>query len=78
MAEIEIGQFLLDFSIIMIVARAMGMLSYRFKQPMVIGYIGAGMIIGPHTPPFSLIFDVDILNFFAEIGIVLLLFVVGT
>src|SRR5918998_4998470 len=78
MAEIEIGQFLLDFSIIMIVAGAMAMLSYRFKQPMVIGYIGAGMIIGPHTPPFSLIFNLDILNLFAEIGIVLLLFVVGT
>jgi CPA2 family monovalent cation:H+ antiporter-2 len=77
MAEIEIGQFLLDFSIIMIVAGAMAMLSYRFKQPMVIGYIGAGMIIGPHTPPFSLIFNLDILNLFAEIGIVLLLFVVG-
>ena len=78
MAEIEIGQFLLDFSIIMIVAGAMAMLSYHFKQPMVIGYIGAGMIIGPHTPPFSLVFNLDVLNLFAEIGIVLLLFVVGT
>jgi CPA2 family monovalent cation:H+ antiporter-2 len=78
MAEIEIGQFLLDFSIIMIVAGAMAMLSYRLKQPMVIGYIGAGMIIGPHTPPFSLVFNLDVLNLFAEIGIVLLLFVVGT
>jgi monovalent cation:H+ antiporter-2, CPA2 family len=56
----------------------MAMLSYRFKQPMVIGYIGAGMIIGPHTPPFSLVFNLDVLNLFAEIGIVLLLFVVGT
>jgi monovalent cation:H+ antiporter-2, CPA2 family len=77
MAVIEIGQFLQDFSIIMIVAGAMAMLSYRFKQPMVIGYIGAGMIIGPHTPPFSLVFNLDVLNLFAEIGIVLLLFVVG-
>jgi CPA2 family monovalent cation:H+ antiporter-2 len=43
----------------------------------VIGYIGAGMIIGPHTPPFNLEFNLDVLNLFAEIGIVLLLFVVG-
>jgi monovalent cation:H+ antiporter-2, CPA2 family len=77
MAAIEIGQILQDFTIIMIVAGAMAMLSYRFKQPMVIGYIGAGMIIGPHTPPFSFIFNLDVLNLFAEIGIVLLLFVVG-
>src|ERR671924_2060927 len=77
MAVTEIGQILQDFSVIMIVAGAMAMLSYRFKQPMVIGYIGAGMIIGPHTPPFSLVFNLDVLNLFAEIGIVLLLFVVG-
>jgi CPA2 family monovalent cation:H+ antiporter-2 len=77
MAVIEIGQILQDFSVIMIIAGAMAMLSYRFKQPMVIGYIGAGMIIGPHTPPFSLVLNLDVLNLFAEIGIVLLLFVVG-
>lgn len=35
------------------------------------------MIIGPHTPPFSLVLTLDVLNLFAEIGIVLLLFVVG-
>ncbi|WKT57359.1 cation:proton antiporter [Candidatus Nitrosotenuis chungbukensis] len=40
-------------------------------------YIVAGMIIGPHTPPFSLITHVDILHVFAEIGIILLLFVIG-
>jgi CPA2 family monovalent cation:H+ antiporter-2 len=77
MAVIEIGQFLQDFSVIMIVAGGMATLSYRLKQPMVIGYIGAGMIIGPHTPPFNLILNLDVLNLFAEIGIVLLLFVVG-
>src|ERR671927_1555990 len=74
---IESGQILQDFSVIMIVAGAMAMLSYRFKQPMVIGYIIAGMIIGPYTPPFSLLINLNILNLFAEIGIILLLFVVG-
>jgi K+:H+ antiporter len=44
---------------------------------MVIGYIGAGIIIGPYTPPFSFILNVEVLNLFAEIGIILLLFVVG-
>jgi CPA2 family monovalent cation:H+ antiporter-2 len=77
MAVIEIGQILQDFSVIMIVAGAMAMLSYRFKQPMVVGYIGAGMIIGQYTPPFSLTLNLDVLELFAEIGIVLLLFVVG-
>jgi len=53
------------------------MVSYKLKQPMVIGYIIAGMIIGPFTPPFSLISNFDVLNLFAEIGVILLLFVVG-
>jgi monovalent cation:H+ antiporter-2, CPA2 family len=77
MAVTEVGQILQDLSVIMIIAGGMAMLSWRFKQPLIVGYIGAGMIIGPHTPPFSLILNLDILNLFAEIGIVLLLFVVG-
>jgi CPA2 family monovalent cation:H+ antiporter-2 len=35
------------------------------------------MLIGPHTPPFSLISQLEVVNLLAEIGIVLLLFVVG-
>jgi monovalent cation:H+ antiporter-2, CPA2 family len=74
---IEIGAILQDFTIIMIAASIMAMVSYKLKQPMVIGYIIAGMIIGPFTPPFSLISNFDVLNLFAEIGVILLLFVVG-
>jgi CPA2 family monovalent cation:H+ antiporter-2 len=74
---IEIGPILQDFTIIMIAASIMAMVSYKLKQPMVIGYIIAGMIIGPFTPPFSLISNFDVLNLFAEIGVILLLFVVG-
>lgn len=74
---IEIGPILQDFTIIMIAASIMAMVSYKLKQPMVIGYIIAGMIIGPFTPPFSLINNFDVLNLFAEIGVILLLFVVG-
>lgn len=77
MVAIEIGQIVQDFAVIMIVSSIMALLSYKLKQPMVIGYILAGMIIGPYTPPFSLIRNVDVLNLFAEIGIILLLFVVG-
>jgi len=74
---IEIGPILQDFTIIMIAASIMAMVSYKLKQPMVIGYIIAGMIIGPFTTPFSLISNFDVLNLFAEIGVILLLFVVG-
>ena len=77
MVAIEVGQLVQDFTIVMVIASVMALISYKLKQPMVIGYIVAGMIIGPYTPPFSLLINLDILNVFAEIGIILLLFVVG-
>jgi len=66
-----------DLAIIMIIATVMALISHRLKQPMIIAYIIAGMIIGPHTPPFSLITEIETLQLFAEIGVILLLFVVG-
>jgi CPA2 family monovalent cation:H+ antiporter-2 len=67
-----------DFAVIMIVAAIMLLITYKLKQPMVIGYIVAGMVIGPYTPPFSLIHDIETVNVFAELGIIMLLFVIGT
>jgi CPA2 family monovalent cation:H+ antiporter-2 len=74
---IEVVNILQDFAIIMIVAAIMTIISYKLKQPLILGYIGAGIIIGPHTPPFNLISNIDVLNLFSEIGIILLLFTVG-
>ena len=67
-----------DFAVVMIVAAVMVFVTHRLKQPMVIGYILAGMVIGPYTPPFSLIHDVGTINTLAELGIIILLFVIGT
>jgi CPA2 family monovalent cation:H+ antiporter-2 len=67
-----------DIAIIMVVAAIMLAITYKLKQPMVIGYIIAGMIIGPYTPPFSLVRSPETLNLFAELGIIMLLFVTGT
>jgi CPA2 family monovalent cation:H+ antiporter-2 len=62
----------------MIVAAVMLLITYKLKQPMVLGYILAGIIIGPYTPPFQLLRDIDTINIFAELGIIMLLFVIGT
>ena len=45
----------MDLAIIMVVAPVMIAIAFKLKQPMVIGYIFAGMIIGPYTPPFTLV-----------------------
>lgn len=75
--ESQIGQILQDFAVIMIVASAMTLAFYKLKQPMVIGFIVAGIVIGPYSPPFSLIHNLEVLNLFAEMGVILLLFTVG-
>ncbi len=66
-----------DLAIVMLVALGLALLCRALRQPLLIGYIVAGMIIGPYTPPFSLVQYPDILSALAEIGIVFLLFAVG-
>jgi CPA2 family monovalent cation:H+ antiporter-2 len=61
----------------MIVAGLVTITFHRLKQPAVLGYIIAGVIIGPHTPPYSLIHEEGDIKTLAEMGIVLLMFSLG-
>ncbi len=67
-----------DFAVVMVVAAVMIAITYKLKQPSVIGYLIAGILIGPFTPPFSYVTSLDTLNTLAELGIIMLLFVIGT
>ena len=69
--------FIQDLAVIMLVAGAVTIIFHRFKQPVVLGYILAGLIIGPHTPPYSLINDQQTIETLAELGIVFLMFSLG-
>jgi len=61
----------------MLVAGVVTVLFHRFKQPVVLGYIVAGLIIGPHTPPAGLISSEDTIRTLAELGVVFLLLSLG-
>jgi CPA2 family monovalent cation:H+ antiporter-2 len=52
-----------------------GFLAVRLKLPALVGYLFAGMLIGPHTPGF--VADVQLASELAEIGVILLMFGVG-
>src|SRR3954447_2709010 len=69
--------FLQDLAVVMIVAGLVTILFHRFKQPVVLGYIVAGVIIGPYTPPFELIRDREAINTLAQLGVILLMFGLG-
>jgi CPA2 family monovalent cation:H+ antiporter-2 len=56
-------------------ALAFGFLAARFKLPVLVGYLAAGIVIGPFTPGF--VADAELSAQFAEIGVMLLMFGVG-
>ena len=70
-------KLLQDLAIIMIVAGLVTVVFHRLRQPVVLGYIIAGMIVGPYTPPFRLIHDEHTIESLAQIGIVFLMFSLG-
>lgn len=69
--------FIQDLAVIMLVAGVVTILFHRLKQPVVLGYIVAGFIIGPYTPPFGLIHDEDTIKTLAELGVIFLMFCLG-
>lgn len=69
--------FIQDLAVIMLVAGVVTILFHRFKQPVVLGYIVAGFIIGPYTPPFGLIHDEQTIKTLAELGVIFLMFCLG-
>jgi CPA2 family monovalent cation:H+ antiporter-2 len=61
----------------MIVAGVVTLIFHRFKQPVVLGYILAGVVIGPYTPPFQLINDQEIIKTLGDLGLIFLMFSLG-
>ena len=56
-------------------ALALGALAHRLRLPTMLGYIGAGMVVGPFTPGF--VADREELLALADIGVALLMFSIG-
>ena len=92
--ELPHTSFVTDLAFIMIIGAIITLAFFKIKQPLIIGYLFAGMLIGPLSPIWSWILpkggpsvdvlggvgilsDISALNLFAEIGVILLLFVIG-
>ena len=66
-----------DFATIMAVAGGALLLFRQFKLPPVLGYLVAGVIIGPYTLPNPPVENVETIGLLADLGLVLLLFGIG-
>ena len=76
-AAVHNVSFLQDLATVMIAAGLVTIVFHRLKQPVVLGYILAGMIVGPHTPPFPLIANQETIQTLSELGIIFLMFSLG-
>ena len=66
-----------DLALILVTAGVTTVIFKWLKQPLVLGYIIAGLLIGPYFPWFPVINDHESVEIWSEIGMVFLLFAIG-
>jgi CPA2 family monovalent cation:H+ antiporter-2 len=69
--------FIKDLAVVMLVAGLVGWACHRVGLSAVVGFLVAGMVIGPHTPPFSLVSSPENIETLAQIGLIFLMFSIG-
>lgn len=68
--------FFADLSIVIVVAAIVGLVFSRLKLPMTVGYILAGIIVGPHVGP-ALISSEGNIKMLSDLGVMFLMFSIG-
>lgn len=66
-----------DLAVVLVIAGASAWLCQRLGLSAIVGYLVAGAIIGPNTPPFALVSDADRVQTLAQLGLVFLVFSIG-
>src|SRR3954470_10051614 len=69
-------ELLTAITVVLCVAAATTVLFQRLRQPVVLGYILAGLIVGPYVP-IPLVADPSIVQTLSELGVILLMFSLG-
>jgi CPA2 family monovalent cation:H+ antiporter-2 len=72
----HVSAFLEALTVVLCTAGAVSLLFRRLRQPVVLGYILAGMIVGPHLP-IPLVADREAVETLSELGVILLMFALG-
>ncbi len=69
--------FIQDLAILMMCAGIFGWIAKRCGLSTVVGYLLAGIVIGPNTPPFAFVTDPGRIQTMAELGLVFVMFNIG-
>ncbi|MDO8953425.1 MAG: cation:proton antiporter [Gammaproteobacteria bacterium] len=73
----ELAPIIKDLAIVLLVAGLVTLLFQRIRQPVVLGYLVAGLIIGPYSPPHALVNDIPNIQILADLGVIFLMFSLG-
>lgn len=71
------SSFILDLTYILIVASIVTIVFKRLKQPLVLGYIVAGFLAGPHMPYTPSVSSMDGIDEWSKMGVIFLMFTLG-
>lgn len=73
----DLAPLIIDLAIMLSIASIVILVFQKIRQPVVLGYIIVGMIVGPHTTSWPLIKDTPQLHTLSELGIIFLMFALG-
>ncbi len=73
----ELPQLISDLALILIVAGLTTIVFKRLRQPLVLGYILAGFLAGPHMPYTPSIEECETIEVWSQIGVIFLMFSLG-
>jgi CPA2 family monovalent cation:H+ antiporter-2 len=73
----ELAPIIKDLALILAMASIAIVVCQSLKQPVVLGYLIVGIIVGPHTPPYSFVTDIKNVRVLAELGVIFLMFSLG-
>lgn len=73
----HLPQVIQDLAVILMVAAVMTLLFRAIRQPVVLGYIIAGFLVGPHFEWLPDVVDSESVRVWADIGVIFLLFALG-
>src|SRR5512140_1602462 len=76
MQAVHANAFLVNLAMVLCVAAITSLVFQKLRQPVVLGYILAGVIVGPHLP-VPLVADSETIHGLSELGVILLLFAIG-
>lgn len=74
---LQLPALITDLALILGAAAVVTLLFKKLKQPVVLGYIIAGLLVGPNIKLFPTIVEPEIIKTWADIGVIFLLFSLG-